>query len=775
VTAAPARKGAGGVNFSALPMQRFFLGEGFVKSMLRLAFVFPLLMAFCAAQSSTGTAPQTLTIESIFAAGGITGVAPENLKWSRDSRKFSFIQRDASDEHGQLWMVDVTTGEKRILINESRLAPLSPPLSQFRDDRERERVTRYHAAEYLWSSDSTHLLFSPRGQLWLYDVDSGTGVQFTSDPDTHFDPKFSPDGTRISYVYKHNLYWRSVAGDDQVQVTKDKDENVLNGEIDWVYAEELGVRSNYFWSPQSKEIAFLQMDENQVPTYPITDWLVTHPKVDLEKYPKAGDPNPSVRIGVVDAKGGKPRWMPLGGEGDSYVPRFGWIRDGLLWAEVLNREQDAISLYFIDTRSGKSSRVLSETVKDGWVNVNDDFQILDSGDRFLWSSWRDGHTHLYLYSFDKANPLAGDAKLEHQLTQGDFEVFGVETVDAAAGLVYFSCNQDDPRQRQLYSAKLDGSGMARVSREQGTHMVQFSGDAKHYLDTFSTALTPPRLSLCGLDGQCSPVWESHSVAAYDLIPPKFLEFKAEDGTTLYGNLLLPPARVAKEHLPVIVHVYGGPAAQIVQDAWGPSGSHSDDLFLQMLAKEGFAIFTVDNRGTPGRNRKFQTAIRGQFGAVELQDQLAALHQLFVQYPQLDHTHVAIWGWSNGASLTLYAMTHSDAFKAGVAVAPVTDWHLYDSIYTERYLGLPGENARGYADSSLPRAAENLHGSLLLVHGTSDDNVHFQNSIQMTEGLIKAGKQFRFMAYPNKTHGIAGSVDRIHLFHMIEDHFERELK
>lgn len=745
-----------------------------MNPMFRLVSALFFLVNLAAAQSAPPVQP--LTIESIYASGGITGRAPENLKWSRDSKQFSYIQRDDSGERGQLWTVDAATGEKRVLINESKLAQLSPPLSQFRDDRERERITRYHAAEYLWSRDATRLLFSPRGQLWLYTVASGVGVQFTSEPEAHLDPKFSPDGTRVSYVYKHNLYWRSVSGQSEEQVTKDKDENLLNGEVDWVYAEELNVRSNYFWSPDSSQIAFLQMDETLVPTYPLVDWLATHPKVDLEKYPKAGDPNPAVRIGVVDAaKGGKPRWISLTKDTNTYIPRFGWIREGLLWAEVLNRAQDSMELYFIDAHSGKSSRVLAETAKDGWVNVNDDFQILGSGDRFLWSSWRDGHTQLYLYSFDKTDPLGAEAKLEHQITQGDFEMFGVEAVDEAAGVVYVTCNKDDPRQRQLYAAKLDGSGMRRISKEDGTHEVQFAGDGKRYLDTFSTAASPPLLSLCGVGGQCSAVWESRSVAAYGLIAPKFLEFKAEDGTPLDGELLLPPAEAAKDHVPVMVHVYGGPAAQLVRDAWGASGSHSDDLFLQMMARKGYAVFTVDNRGTPGRDRKFQTAIRRQFGAVELRDQLAALNELFAQYPQLDRTRVAIWGWSNGASMTLYALTHSDAFKAGVAVAPVTDWHLYDSIYTERYMGQPGENAKGYADGSPARAAEGLHGSLLLVHGTSDDNVHFQNSIQMSQALIQARKQFRFMAYPNKTHGIAGTGDRVHLFHMIEDFLEQELR
>ena len=742
-----------------------------VKSLVHVALVVFLLAACALAQSQK----KALTIESIFSDGGITGSAPENVRWGKGGKSFSFIQRDDSGERAELWTFDAATGEKRVLMSESKLSSLFPPLSTFKDDRERERVTRYHQATYLWSPDSSHLLFSPRGQLWLYGLDNGVGVQFTSDPEEHLDPKFSPDGTRVSYVYKHNLYVRSIAGNKEEQLTKDKDENILNGEVDWVYAEELEVRSNYFWSPDGNEIAFLQMDETQVPTYPLTDWLPTHPKVDLEKYPKAGDPNPTVRIGVVETKGGKPKWISLSKDPDIYIPRFGWLRDGILWVEVLNRAQDSIALYFVDTHTGKSSRALEETSKDAWIYVNDDFQVLDSGDRFLWSSWRDGHTQLYLYSFDKANPLGADAKLEHQVTQGDFEMLGVEALDEKAGIVYFTCNKDDPRQRQLYAAKLDGSGMTRVSKEDGTHETNFAGDAKHYLDTFSTATTPPRLSLCVVGGECTLVWGPRSVAEYDLIPPKFVRFKSEDDTVLYGELLLPPPDVAKEHLPVIVHVYGGPAAALVQNAWGASGSHSDDLFLQMMAKKGFAIFTVDNRGTPGRDRKFQTAIRNQFGAVELNDQLAALTQLFAQYPQLDRSRVAIWGWSNGASMTLYALTHSDAFKAGVAVAPVTDWHLYDSIYTERYLGMPSDNARGYADGAATKAAANLHGSLLLVHGTSDDNVHFQNSVQMTEALIKARKQFRFMAYPNKTHGIAGMTDRVHLFHMIEDHLERELK
>ena len=740
-----------------------------MKRITGFLLVLSVLLPLAVAQSSPPqTSEKALTIEAIFAEGGITGRAPENLQWSPDNTKFSFIQRDDEGENGELWLVDATSGERKLLVSEGKLSMLSPPASRIKDEREKERIFRYHVAAYLWSPDSKHLLFDAQGQFWLYSMESGTAIQFTSGPAPSIDPKFSPDGNRVAYVRKHNLYVRPISGSGERQLTRDKDENRLNGEVDWVYAEELDVRSNYFWSPDGNDIAFLQMDESRVPTYPIVDWLPTHPRVDPEKYPTAGDPNPTVQIGVVSADGGKVRWIALTGDTDIYIPRFGWVRDGLLWAEVLDRAQDRMDLYFVDVRSGKSRKVLTESAPDSWVKVNDDFHVLKSGDRFLWSSWRDGHTHLYLYTFDKQDPLAADAKLERQLTQGDFEVLRVNAFDDST--VYFSCNQDDPRQQQLYSVKLDGSAPRRVSQLGGTHAATFAADAKHYIDDFSATLTPPSVSVCSVGGSCQKVWESHSVSDYGLSQPKFLEFKADDGTPLYGQLLLPPESASAGKVPLIVYVYGGPAAQLVRNEWvGTRG-----LFHQLLAREGFAVFSVDNRGTPGRDRKFQTAIRQQFGGVELKDQITALEQLLAQYPQLDRSRVAIWGWSNGGSMTLYALTHSQVFKAGVSVAPVTDWHNYDSIYTERYLGLPRDNPQGYENSSLPMAAGQLHGALLLVHGTSDDNVHFQNSIQMIDALIKAGKQFRFMPYPDKTHGIGGAAERDHLFHMIEDHFEREL-
>ena len=722
------------------------------------------------AQSSSPLKP--LTIEALFAPGGLAGRGPENTEWSPDGTKLSFVERDDEGEHGELWYVDAATGEKKVLVSAAKLASLAPDTNKVKNEREKERRTRYHVAAYLWAPDSKHLIFDSQGQLWVFDLATSTAVQFTSAPDPSGDPKFSPDGSHVSYVRQHNLYVRPASGGGEKQLTKDTGDNLFNGDIDWVYAEELAVRSNYFWSPDSKQIVFLHMDETKVPSYPIANLIPTHPTVDNEKYPKVGDPNPVVKLGVVDAdKGsGKVRWISLTNDDEAYIPRFGWVHDGVIWAEVLNRTEDKMDLYFIDAKSGKSRIVLTETTPAAWIDFEHvEVRFLNSSGGFLWPSWRDGNMHLYFYSFDKQNPMGADAKLERQLTHGDFQVLGIDGVDEAAGTVFFSANKDDPRQRHMFSVKLDGTGFEQLTHDEGFNVGKFSDDGKHYEQTFMGPSTAPRMSLCAVGGTCSPVWEARNeVAEYGLRAPNYLEFKAEDGTTLYGRLLLPPEAPASGKIPLIVNIYGGPAAQMVLKE-PPSG------FDEILARQGFAIFAVDNRGTPGRGRKFQTAIRHEFGAIELKDQLTALDQLFAQYPQLDKDRMAIWGWSNGGSMTLYAMTHSDRFRAGVAVAPVTDQINYDSIYTERYMGLLKEDPTGYAESDVTKAAANLHGALLLAHGTGDDNVHFQNSVQMIDALIKAGKQFRLMIYPNKTHSISGSDARDHLFHMIDDHFERALK
>jgi dipeptidyl-peptidase 4 len=730
----------------------------------------PSVSAQAASTLSVATHQKPLTVEAICADGGITGRGPDTIEWLPDGSALSYVQRDDAGEHAELWSVDTATGSKKLLLNETKLANLLTSPNQIKNEREKEAITRYQIADYHWAPDSKHLLFDSQGQLWYYSLD-GAAAQLTSSPDPASDPKFSSDGSRVAYIRRHNLYVRTIANDNEKQLTNDKTDDLLNGEVDWLYEEELSVRSNYFWSPDSQSIVFLQMNEQPVPSYPIVDWLPSQATVDMEKYPKAGDPNPLVRLGVVNASGGKIKWLTLTDDADIYIPRFGWVRNGVVWAEVLNRHQDILELYFVDTRTGRSRKVLTEGAPNAWVHVNDDFKILQSNDRFTWSSWRDGNTHLYLYHFDLADPLKSEARLERQLTKGDFEVTKLEAIDETAGVIYFTCTKDDPRQRQLYSVKLDGTGMQRVSKEDGWYAFVFADDGKHYAEGFSASLTPPAISACTPTKPCQKIWDSRSITSYGLIPPREMEFQAEDGTKLYGELLMPTQTQPTGKIPVLVYIYGGPADQTVKNAWPDTGG----LFDQLMAQKGFAIFTLDNRGTPGRDKKFETAIRHEFGEIELRDQFTALNSVLDRYPQLDRDRVAIWGWSNGGSMTLYSVTHSTQFKAGISVAPVTDWRNYDSAYTERYYGLPSENSKAYQIFRPAQMAGNLHGSLLLVHGTSDDNVHFQNSAQMIEAFIQSGKQFSLMLYPGKTHGVSGAADQSHLFHLIEDHLEEELK
>src|SRR5579863_9785738 len=520
------------------------------------------------AQSSSPAKP--LTIEAIFAPGGLSGRGPETLEWSPDGTKLSFVQRDDQGEHGELWYVDAATGEKKVLVSAAKLASLAPDYNKVKDEREKERLTRYHVAAYLWAPDSKHLIFDSQGQLWLYDLGTETAVQFTSAGDPSGDPKFSPDGGKVAYVRKHNLYVRAVSGNEEKALTKDTGDSLFNGDIDWVYAEELGVRSNYFWSPESKEIVFLHMDETKVPTYPITDWIPTHPTVDPEKYPKVGDPNPMVKLGVVDPEKGKVRWITLTKDEEAYIPRFGWVKEGVIWAEVLNRTEDKMDLYFVDAKSGKSRIVLTETTPGAWIDFEHvEVRFLKSGGQLLWPSWRDGNMHIYLYSFEKQNPMAADAKLERQLEKGDYEVLGIEGVDEAAGTVFFSANKDDPRQVQIFSVQLDGSGFKALTTEEGMHIGNFSDDAKHYTHMYFGPEKSPSIVLCAVGGECHPVWAAqNSIAEYGLRAPKYLEFKADDGTVLYGRLLLPPEAPAGAKIPLIVNIYGGPAGQMVRK-WSP--------------------------------------------------------------------------------------------------------------------------------------------------------------------------------------------------------------
>jgi len=725
------------------------------------------LSFFLAALVCAVAAAQELTVQSIYGPSGLTGRSPDTVKWSPDGKKVSYFLHQEQSENADLYYIDVTSGKPAVLVASEKIAAMKPPVSTSKDDREKDNRERYRVAGYHWAPDSGHILFDANGQLWYFTLSTGKSVALSEPGESATDPKFSTDGKRLSYVRKHNLVVKDIGGGSEKALTNDSNEDVLNGEVDWVYAEELDVRSNYFWSPDSSKIVFMQMNEARVPTYPITDFIPQHPTVYNEKYPKVGDPNPEVQLGVVSAVGGAVKWIHLTDEKDMYIPRFGWVRDGVVWAQVLNRAQNQLDLYFVDVASGKSRRVLSEK-SDTWIEVDNNVQMLKPGDKFTWSSWRDGYTHLYLYSFDKANPLAADAKLVNQITKGEFEVFDIEGADEASGTLFLTTNTGDDRQRHLCSVKLDGTGFQCLTKD-GTHAATVAPNGQYYVDHFSAMMTPPQLSFCRVGGSCDVFWKSKSVDSLNLIAPQFVDFKAEDGTVLRGLLYLPPDSAGKK-VPLLNNPYGGPHGQTVRDSWGGAGF----LFNQVLMRDGIAVLQVDNRGMGARGKKFAAALMHNFGEVELKDQLTAIDQALQKFPQLDGSRMGWWGWSYGGYMTLIAMTHSDRFKAGVSVAPVTDWRDYDSIYTERYAGLVPQFEEGYKKGSPITYAADLKGHLLEVHGTSDDNVHMQNTMQMLNAFITAGKQVDLQLYPRKTHSISGPGTRVHLFTRIRSHFHREL-
>ena len=706
-------------------------------------------------------APKPLTVEAIFAHGPLIGHPPEGLTWSPDGKHLTYI------DGGELVDLDLATAKSHVLVSRAKLAALSGAAGS---ETDRDHRDRYQMASYLWAPDSAHLLFDSNGRLWLYDLKNGTGVQigFTGTASGD-DPKFSPNGEMVSFVRDHGLSVLHLKepGTLAVAVAPAPNATLLNGEVDWVYEEEMEVRSNYFWSPDSKSLAYLQMNENEVPEYPIVDWIPTHALVDLQRFPQPGDPNPDVRVGVVSASGGKTVWVKLPiHAGQDYIPRFGWLDRKMLWIETVTRDHKHRDIYFADTATGQAHPVL-EITDDKFVD--DNYDVSAGYGSIVLTNWTDGHNHLYLYSYDQGNPEAGTAKLEKQLTKGEFDVGDLLRVDHAGKVIHYASNEGNPLEQQLWEIDFAGEHKQMTSLA-GSHEGKFAPLGGGFVDKHSTLLNPPTLRLCQAADKCNVFWTTRAVEPYHLRPPERLQVKAHDGTVLYATLLLPQGAISAGSVPLIVNPYGGPGPQEVADRWGDGL-----LFDELLAQHGFAVLHADNRGTGMRGRDFAQAAYHNFGPLQLEDQLTVLDAVLAQYPQLDPKRLGWWGWSWGGSLTLYAMSHSDRFRAGVAVAPVTDWRNYDSIYTERYMSLPSEFPTGYHDFSVVNSAANLNGRPLLVHGTGDDNVHIENSVQFIQQLIEAGLPYDLQIYPRKTHSIAGPDVRTHLFNRVLAHFEEYLK
>jgi dipeptidyl-peptidase-4 len=713
-------------------------------------------------QGAVGENP--LTVKSIFTDPALTAAPPTGIVWAPDGTRVSYLSKS-----GDLMQVEGVSGKGSVLLPKEKVASLTTHQGAERDVDHR---ARYGQATYIWAPDSQSLLFDHSGQLWFFSLKNGTGLNLADTGEgSGDDPKFSPNGQYLSYIRNHNLTLRAMRDTTRAfHLTGERDGDIRNGEVDWVYEEELDVRSNYFWSPDSKNIAFLQMNEAGVPQYPLVDWIPVHAGVDMQRYPQPGDPNPAVRVGVASVPGGHITWLkiPLDA-GNDYVPRFGWLNNRTVWVETLTRDHKQRRLYFADAGTGDFRQALLEEDKKFFDESYDITFIGDS--QFLWTSWRDGHTQIYLYGLNPSGPLRGEAHLERQLTHGDGEASAVEGVDMAGRLVYYLSNENDPRQQQIWAVKLDGTGAHQVSEEAGYHAPVFSPNGRLWVDTASATMRRPSVSMCGATDGCKAFWTAPAIPDYGLIAPKELTLKAADGkTTLYASLLLPPGKEGAGSVPLINNPYGGPHSQTVADRWGAHGF----LFDELLAEHGFAVLHVDNRGMGGRGREFAEAAYHDFGPVQLADQLAAVDQVLAAYPQIDAKRLGWWGWSWGGTFTLYALTHSDRFVAGVSVAPVTDWRDYDSIYTERYLSLPTENADEYKTDSVVTSAHDLKGRVLIAHGTGDDNVHLENTIQFLQKLIDSGIPYDLQLFPRKTHSIAGPEARTELYSRILWQFETYL-
>jgi dipeptidyl-peptidase-4 len=696
-----------------------------------------------------------LTIEGIF-GGELSAPSPSQVRWMPDGRLSHFVSADKGGR--DLVAFDPATGKREVLVPTAVLREIAPSPSEAGvDEREYTRRTRFNVPDYHWSPDGARLLFTSTGRILVHDRRSGSTTGLAPEKKGVLDPKFSPDGKQVAFLYEHDLWVVPAAGGAEKQLTFGGTDLILHGELDWVYPEELGVRTGYHWSPDSRHIAFLELDETLVPTYPIVEEVSRQSTVDLQRYPKPGDPNPRVRVGFVNVESGRTAWIDRAAE---YVPRVQWVDQGTAAVQLLNRGQDELELVLVDPASGRSRTAAIE--KDPrWINVNDDLTFLPGGERFLWTSERTGFRHAYL--FEKWSSRA--------LTQGEWEVSGIEGVDSERGLLYFTGNRDNPLGSDLFRVKLDGSGLERLTDGRGTHEVDMNPEAALYLDEVSTMIDPGRTVVRRVDGSgVVPFHEEKSLSEYDLVPPEYRLLDAPDGAKV-GLLLLKPRNLEPgKRYPLVAYVYGMPGFPTIHDDWGGNRY----LFHQFLVQQGFIVAHIDDRSSAIRGHKYAALADHDIGPLAVKD-----HEVAVEYlsslPYIDSEHTAVWGWSGGGFTTTFHLTHTRLFHFGIAGAPVTDWHLYDSIYTERYMGAPQDDPEAYRRTSSIEGVENYSGRLLLIHGSHDDNVHPQNTTRLIDALIKKRKQFDLMIYPNETHGIRGTDEVVHLWTMVYEYLERNLR
>ncbi len=707
-----------------------------MKTLLK---TFLIALTFVAASFSQEKKKEFTTAE-VFTANRFKDEKLKNVHWARDSQSFFYNEKDKAADTTNFMRYQVASGHRELVLSANELVK-----------EDREMIFKF--THNIWSPDEKRILFTGTltarqtktgGNFYLTDIKSKRLRQLTNTNQQQVNVNFSPGGKFIAFVRDNDLVLMNLETGAEKPLTHDGQPHVLNGHFDWVYEEEFSIIEGWQWSPDGRHIAYWQIDERRVPEFDIALYDSLHLNWNRMRYPKAGDPNSMVKIGVVNVQTGQTIWMDIGTDDDIYVPRIIWLPGSdKLSIQRLNRLQNQLELLIGDVATGKTEVVFTDT-DEKYLEVHDNLIFLKTTPQFLWTSERDGFNHIYLYTLD--------GQLVKQLTKGEWDVSEILGVDEKNKLVYFMASEVSPLENHLYAIDLNGKRMRRMTQTPGWHTIEFAPDYKNYLDTYSQINVPPKIALFNSTGELKKVIVENPeemLDEYRMGKYEFFTFTTSDGVSLNGYLLKPPDFDARKTYPVLMYVYGGPGSQTVQNKWGSNRG----LWFQMLAQKGYIVTSVDNRGTGARGAAFKKITYKNMGTWEVHDQIEAARYLGT-FPYIDKQRVGIFGWSYGgfmASLCLFK--GHDVFKAAIAAAPVTHWKFYDSIYTERHMQTPQLNPSGYEQTAPLAFANQLQGNFLLIHGTADDNVHFQNSVALVNELIAHNKQFETMFYPGRYHGI----------------------
>jgi len=739
-----------------------------IRSFLILLLAF--LTSSISAQQGTQKEKYKDLREAFTAGRKLSGESgPRSVNWIDNGDRYSYISMNREDNTSEIRAYNPGKDEDDLIFNGDSL--------KFPDSD-----NKFNYRSFEWGQDSKHLLFqtnfkkiyrrSGNSDYYVYSLDDKMLTLAAKDART---AELSPDGSRIGYERAGNMFVYDFNAKMEKQLTTDGGEgNIFNGHYDWVYEEEFGQAQAWSWSNDNKYIAYWHFDESPVPVYQMTDFDGLHPKYEKIAYPQVGDPNAEIKIGVVNVSSGKNVWINTGVTGEYYIPRIYWTSEpNVLAVVVLNRAQNDMKLFFCNVATSESKLIMEEK-SDTWIDVydfysgvNDMLTFPADSKEFFWISDRDGHQHVYRYDYD--------GKLIQQVTKGDWTVTKVDGIDMDNEVIYYESTEASPLQRQLYSIKFDGTGKKRITLAEGTHRINMSPNCKYFIDTYSSISQPTQVEVSSpTEGMLKKLVDNKSVTEFlekhEYSPIELSSFTTTDSVKLDISMIKPFDFDPSKKYPVILAIYGGPGSQAVYDRFNTSG------FDQYLAQKGYIIVDVNNRATANYSSHFMKQVYKHLGKWESNDFVETAKYL-ATLPYVDKDNMAIMGTSYGGYSTTFAMlAHPGVFKVGIANSPVTDWRLYDDIYTERYMGLLSDNEDGYIKSASTTYAKNLQGHLLLIHSDLDDNVHIANTMQLLTALTNAGKDFDLRIFPPGAHGAAYNMQSYFLLRQVYyNYLDRWLK